>query len=535
MSKLFREKSLERLSSPERLDQLMQVINPKAWIPLTTMGSLVAVATVWSIFGRIPLTVTGQGVLVQPRNVLQFQSSIQGTILNINVKSGDMVKKGDVIAIVNQSTQQQLIQQQLAQERQKLSDLLNQNINRNLVEREKLILEKRTLEQRIKNLQDNLARESILPVLREKNLNLLEQNRNNIQQSISNAKTTVPSVRNKSLASLKEQREGLTLRIQQIKDLLPTLEDRLNSLRGLLDQQLITSDAVLQAEQQYLESLSRLSNLEAELTKLDVQEAQIERDYLQGLDNIGNLESKIQEIEVRKTDQQRQYLESLNRLDQMKNQIEEAKTQIAKINQQELESSLNKNNQVKEIKRKISQLKLKLVDQEKIISQHDGVILELGILAGQVIQIGTRIGSIETSDNNTDMVSITYFADKDGKQIKQGMTAQVTPSLVKRERYGGIIAEVFEVSPYPVTTQDITTIVGNPELARKLSQEKAPIQVTLKLQENETTISGYEWSSSDGPVQKLSSGTTTVTRITVGEVAPISYIIPLFRNWTGVY
>ena len=150
MSKLFREKSLERLSSPERLDQLMQVINPKAWIPLTTMGSLVAVATVWSIFGRIPLTVTGQGVLVQPRNVLQFQSSIQGTILNINVKSGDMVKKGDVIAIVDQSTQQQLIQQQLAQERQKLSDLLNQNINRNLVEREKLILEKRTLEQRIK-------------------------------------------------------------------------------------------------------------------------------------------------------------------------------------------------------------------------------------------------------------------------------------------------------------------------------------------------------------------------------------------------
>ena len=69
------------------------------------------------------------------------------------------------------------------------------------------------------------------------------------------------------------------------------MEDRLNSLRGLLDQQLITGDAVLQAEQQYLESLSRLSNLEAELTKLDVQEAQIERDYLQGLDNIGNLES----------------------------------------------------------------------------------------------------------------------------------------------------------------------------------------------------------------------------------------------------
>lgn len=63
-SNLFRKEALDRLSSPERLDQLMQVVQPKKWIPLTAMGSLIAVGLVWSVFGRIPITVAGQGVVV---------------------------------------------------------------------------------------------------------------------------------------------------------------------------------------------------------------------------------------------------------------------------------------------------------------------------------------------------------------------------------------------------------------------------------------------------------------------------------------
>lgn len=58
---LFRKESLERLSSPERLDQLMQVVSPKSWLPLASLGSLVVVVVVWSIYGRIPITVEGRG------------------------------------------------------------------------------------------------------------------------------------------------------------------------------------------------------------------------------------------------------------------------------------------------------------------------------------------------------------------------------------------------------------------------------------------------------------------------------------------
>ncbi len=63
---IFRKESLERLSSPEQLDQLMQVVSPRSWLPLATLGCLVGLALLWSILGRIPITASGQGILVHP-------------------------------------------------------------------------------------------------------------------------------------------------------------------------------------------------------------------------------------------------------------------------------------------------------------------------------------------------------------------------------------------------------------------------------------------------------------------------------------
>lgn len=63
---IFRKESLERLSSPEQLDQLMQVVSPKSWLPLASLASLMALALVWGFWGRIPITAVGKGILVHP-------------------------------------------------------------------------------------------------------------------------------------------------------------------------------------------------------------------------------------------------------------------------------------------------------------------------------------------------------------------------------------------------------------------------------------------------------------------------------------
>lgn len=61
---LFRKEALERLSSPEQLDQLMRIVTPRSWLPMSALGALIAGGLVWSIVGRIPVTTTGSGALV---------------------------------------------------------------------------------------------------------------------------------------------------------------------------------------------------------------------------------------------------------------------------------------------------------------------------------------------------------------------------------------------------------------------------------------------------------------------------------------
>ncbi|MEM8501652.1 MAG: hypothetical protein AAF716_00695 [Cyanobacteria bacterium P01_D01_bin.1] len=61
---IFRKEAIERLSSPEQLDQLMRIVSPRSWLPLAALGGLLACGLVWSFVGRIPVTTTGRGALV---------------------------------------------------------------------------------------------------------------------------------------------------------------------------------------------------------------------------------------------------------------------------------------------------------------------------------------------------------------------------------------------------------------------------------------------------------------------------------------
>ncbi|HAE55215.1 MAG TPA: NHLP bacteriocin system secretion protein, partial [Acidimicrobiaceae bacterium] len=50
---IFRKVMLDRLSSPEQLDQLMTVTKPRAWLVLGGIGLLLMTFMVWSILGQI--------------------------------------------------------------------------------------------------------------------------------------------------------------------------------------------------------------------------------------------------------------------------------------------------------------------------------------------------------------------------------------------------------------------------------------------------------------------------------------------------
>ncbi len=60
---IFREKSLERVSSPEQLDDYIKVTTPSVWIILAATIVLLAGMIIWGVFGKIEIN-TSNGVEV---------------------------------------------------------------------------------------------------------------------------------------------------------------------------------------------------------------------------------------------------------------------------------------------------------------------------------------------------------------------------------------------------------------------------------------------------------------------------------------
>jgi HlyD family secretion protein len=59
------------------------------------------------------------------------------------------------------------------------------------------------------------------------------------------------------------------------------------------------------------------------------------------------------------------------------------------------------------------------------------------------------------------------------------------------------------------------------------------VEVWVELQVELGNESGYRWSSSKGPDSKLTAGTTASVRVIVEERAPITFLLPFLREWSG--
>jgi HlyD family secretion protein len=99
---IFRKVSLERLSSPEQLDQLVQVTDPRGWLALTGLGALVLAAIAWGVWGSIPTEAQGEGILLRRGGVSDLVSAASGQVEEVLVRVGDVIAKNQPVARVRQ-------------------------------------------------------------------------------------------------------------------------------------------------------------------------------------------------------------------------------------------------------------------------------------------------------------------------------------------------------------------------------------------------------------------------------------------------
>jgi len=88
--------------SPNLLGPRLQVVQPRIIWALASILGLIFIAFLWSIFGRIPISIKGQGMLIRSGSVREVESIQNGPVSKILVTVGQEVKSGEPLAYIAQ-------------------------------------------------------------------------------------------------------------------------------------------------------------------------------------------------------------------------------------------------------------------------------------------------------------------------------------------------------------------------------------------------------------------------------------------------
>ncbi|HEX9944652.1 MAG TPA: NHLP bacteriocin system secretion protein [Thermoanaerobaculia bacterium] len=231
---IFRKVALERLSSPEQLDQLMQVTDPKGWFALGALGVLLLTSVAWGVFGAIPTEARGEGILLRRGGVSSLVAAENGQVQEILVAVGDVIAKGQVVARIRQEE----LLRQIQDSRDKLADARSE-------------------------YQDLLRYAGAQRQLRGRDLS---QQRANLQRSIEAAEREVTLIR-----------------------------ERIASERDLLKDGLITKQTLLASEQNLNVAQDKLASARLELNGLELKRVEAEQQVDQ---QIQSREAQIRDLEI---------------------------------------------------------------------------------------------------------------------------------------------------------------------------------------------------------------------------------------------
>lgn len=414
----FRESAVKSSdSSTAHLNQLIRIISPLPWLVLAAIYILLAAVVVWAIWGKVPTNVTGQGVLMVKQGSMYTATAPEGSgrVAKIMVIPGDSVKKGQVIAELEQADLRKQVSvsedylAQLKMERDRLSELSKEMVK----QRQELIVE-----------QNKILKKSI-------------------------------SVETQNLESLKD---------------LVKLKEKAYA-KGI-----VIKEGVVDAKTEFNRSRVAIEQYRDRITQNHIDES----DYI---------------------DRWQQQIRDLNL------KIDEAVFQF-------------------------NTLQEKLSISNIVHSPADGMVIGLQTSIGSMVKGGSPVISIASLGEGMDVV--TFVPVQDGKRIKPGMTALISPSTIKREEFGSIHGEVKTVSQFPATKKAMMAVLQNAHLVDFLSKQGPPITVRIRLKEDPETYSRFAWSSSKGPQQRVTPGSLASVRITVREQRPLSLVIPAFRKaWEG--
>lgn len=206
--------------------------------------------------------------------------------------------------------------------------------------------------------------------------------------------------------------------------------------------------------------------------------------------------------------------------------------------QLQIETDSNRRSQqISERRLEVRRLDAEINRNSDLLAPASGCINDQRVQIGNVVHSGQTVIELDTSRQGGALESLAFFPAQDAKRIRVGQSVQVTPGTTKAQRHGSIVGTVVRVQALPVSEEALLNRVGSRSLVDALTTQSgsALIEVRTRLKRDRRTYSGYDWSGGAGPRLRLSAGTPTEVRVLVEQRQPISYLVPILRDLSGIY
>lgn len=556
MKGIYNEEALNRIAAEDRLDRMIVLVAPGAWISIVGAFIIVGGLLAWGFLGKLPTNVDAEGIYINSGGTGRIYSEIDGFISDVYVKKGDVVKEGDVLATVGSSddffalkqidTRIQYVENitfdseldVVTQDTEALAQIkLNSKNTDNDVETTRATLELK--EEKLADAKKK-AEELEAQMLKYKEdffatLNITDQETQIKYQEASddydtllaryeNAKSNYISMAenyNNLLAkfnaqyadfddsdhteeeyavhaSAMEEVNAARTQMNDAKELMEDEEKRISAANDKLDV----------ARKAYLEYVNKISGIQADNTIASTEYTEVLQDYATAKSTYKTLLDEVDDMKLKLLLDEGN---AENDSDDFRQQFANQKSATLSELNQERDKILNQ------------------AEKSEIKASMEGEIYDIPISVGSSVIKGAEVAAILKGNLDDDSI-VCFVPVAEAKKLKKGMEAYIYPTTVDKQEYGHIDGKVTKVELAAATDARMQEILGINSLIKEFESKGPVVEVWFSMEEDNTTISGYHWSTDKGTEVDLSTGTMVGTTTITESKRPIDILIPYIKK-----
>jgi hypothetical protein len=142
-----------------------------------------------------------------------------------------------------------------------------------------------------------------------------------------------------------------------------------------------------------------------------------------------------------------------------------------------------------------------------------------------VISTGSAVATVERGTGTAGgLVALLFVPADRAAGIVPGEDVDLSVASAPSAAFGLLRGRVLSVSQFPLTSAEVNAVLGGTATAGTFGAGVAPRLVTVSLQRDTATASGYAWTTAAGPPQRLPDQVPAAGTITLGAQAPISLL-----------